>query len=201
MVPGRPKRPRYRPGQTWDYPPQWWAGDQPVVTAAGGENRLAQEVAHMAHGDVVPRASPAAQPAWSTGIRRVGPSGSVDHPLATTQLELLDDVMREAERSPAFASRSTSAIGQHTAASAESLLDSLGADAPYAVLLAVSPGQRVVEVVTGPEAARRVSDRPRGWPCSVWSPRAPTANVGGALVTGVRILADQAGTLPERSTW
>ena len=26
-------------------------------------------------------------------------------------------------------------------------------------------------------------------------------DVGGALVTGVRILADQAGTLPERSTW
>jgi hypothetical protein len=42
MVPGRHKRPRYRPGQAWDYPSQWWAGDQPVVTAAGGENRLAQ---------------------------------------------------------------------------------------------------------------------------------------------------------------
>ncbi len=25
------KRPRYRPGQSWDYPPQWWAGDFPVV--------------------------------------------------------------------------------------------------------------------------------------------------------------------------
>jgi hypothetical protein len=35
LIPGRGKRrPRYRPGQQWDYPPQWWAGDQPVVTAA-----------------------------------------------------------------------------------------------------------------------------------------------------------------------
>lgn len=42
MVPGRHKRPRYRPGQSWDYPPQWWAGDQPVVASAGTENRLAQ---------------------------------------------------------------------------------------------------------------------------------------------------------------
>jgi hypothetical protein len=42
MVPGRHKRPRYRPGQAWDYPPQWWAGDQPIVTAAGSDNRLAQ---------------------------------------------------------------------------------------------------------------------------------------------------------------
>ena len=42
LVPGRHKRPRYRPGQAWDYPPQWWAGDQPVVTAGATDNRLAQ---------------------------------------------------------------------------------------------------------------------------------------------------------------
>jgi hypothetical protein len=29
---GRAKtRPRYRPGQVWDYPDQFWAGDDPVV--------------------------------------------------------------------------------------------------------------------------------------------------------------------------
>jgi hypothetical protein len=29
---GRAKtRPRYRPGQAWDYPSQFWAGDDPVV--------------------------------------------------------------------------------------------------------------------------------------------------------------------------
>ncbi len=41
MVPG-PHRKRYRPGQSWDYPPQWWAGDQPVVASATADNRLAQ---------------------------------------------------------------------------------------------------------------------------------------------------------------
>ena len=36
MLPGRAKkRPRYRPGQPWDYTAHWWAGDQPVVAAAG----------------------------------------------------------------------------------------------------------------------------------------------------------------------
>ena len=25
------KRPRYRPGKPWEYPPQWWAGDFPVA--------------------------------------------------------------------------------------------------------------------------------------------------------------------------
>ena len=32
LVPGRAKKhPRYRPGQPWDFPPQLWAGDEPVV--------------------------------------------------------------------------------------------------------------------------------------------------------------------------
>ena len=30
------KRQRYEPGQEWTYPPQWWAGDHPVVGTAGG---------------------------------------------------------------------------------------------------------------------------------------------------------------------
>lgn len=42
MVPGRHKRQRYRPGQSWDYPPQWWAGDQPIVASASAGNRLGQ---------------------------------------------------------------------------------------------------------------------------------------------------------------
>ena len=35
LLPGRSKmkRARYRPGQPWEYPAQWWAGDQPVVAA------------------------------------------------------------------------------------------------------------------------------------------------------------------------
>ena len=38
LIPGRgKKRPRYRPGQAWEYPAQWWAGDQPVVAAATGD--------------------------------------------------------------------------------------------------------------------------------------------------------------------
>ena len=32
MVPGRSrKRPKYQPGEPWDYPAQWWAGDTPVA--------------------------------------------------------------------------------------------------------------------------------------------------------------------------
>lgn len=34
MVPGRAKKHRrYQPGQRWDYPAQWWAGDYPITSA------------------------------------------------------------------------------------------------------------------------------------------------------------------------
>ena len=152
----------------------------------------------MAHGDLVPR-SAAGVSQWNP---TVGPTGSDDHPLSTGQLELLDDVMREAERFTGLRfSVYLGDLGSNTAASAESLLDGLGPDAPYAVLLAVSPGQRVVEVVTGPEAARRVSDRAARLAVLGVVSSCTDGDIAGALVTGVRILADQAGTLPERYTW
>lgn|GEM_PF-3095895 len=38
LLPGRSKkRPRYRAGQAWGYPAQWWAGDQTVVAAASAD--------------------------------------------------------------------------------------------------------------------------------------------------------------------
>ncbi|ACV78217.1 hypothetical protein Namu_1827 [Nakamurella multipartita DSM 44233] len=152
----------------------------------------------MVHGDLVGPDSPGV----TSLDRPVGPTGGDDQPLTTTQLELLDDVIREAERVTGLRfSAYLGDLGANTAASAESLLDGLGADAPYAVLLAVSPGQRVVEVVTGPEAARRVSDRAARLAVLGVVSSCTDGDIGGALITGIRILADQAGTLPERSTW
>ena len=70
-----------------------------------------------------------------------------------------------------------------------------------AVLLAVSPGQRVVEVVTGSEAARRISDRAARLAVLSVVAACADGDLSGALVNGIRTLADQAGTLPDRSTW
>lgn len=37
LIPGRAKRhPRYRAGEPWEYPPQWWAGDQTVAVPGTG---------------------------------------------------------------------------------------------------------------------------------------------------------------------
>jgi hypothetical protein len=155
------------------------------------------------HGDIVPAdvqaLGPVAVKYWDP---QVGPAGEADQPLTTTQLELLDDVIREAERFTGLRfSTFLGDLGSNTRAAAEGLLSGLGADAPSAVLLAISPGQRVVEVVTGAEAARRVSDRAARLAVLAVVSSCTDGDIAGALVTGVRILADQAGTLPERSIW
>ncbi len=133
---------------------------------------------------------------------QMGPSGGAEQPLSTAQLELLDDVIREAER---FTGLRFSAylgdMGSDTGAFAQGLLTGLGHDAPDAVLLAISPGQRAVEVATGGEAARRISDRAARLAVLAVVASCTDGDIAGALVTGIRILADQAGTLPERSSW
>ncbi|GAA1999472.1 DUF5130 family protein [Nakamurella flavida] len=132
----------------------------------------------------------------------VGPVGEADHPLTIEQLLVLDDVITHAERATGLRfSAYLGDLGGDTRGRAESLLGDLGEDAPMAVLLAVSPGQRVVEVVTGSEAARRVSDRAARLAVLAVVSSCADGDVFGALSTGLRILADQAGTLPERSSW
>jgi Domain of unknown function (DUF5130) len=131
-----------------------------------------------------------------------GPIGDSDSPLSRGDLELLDDVLIEAERVTGL--RFTAFIGNLGSDSrtvAESLLRSIGAESPIAVLLAVSPAQRIVEVVTGGEAARRISDRAARLAVLSVTSACGVGEIANGLVNGLRILADQAGTLPERSTW
>lgn len=131
-----------------------------------------------------------------------GPAGEANTALTAVQLELLDDVIREAELFTGLRfSVYLGDLGENTRATADSLLSGLAADAPSAVLLAVSPGQRAVEVVTGAEAGRRITDRAARLAVLAVVASCSDGDIPGALVTGVRILADQAGTLPERSTW
>jgi hypothetical protein len=84
-------------------------------------------------------------------------------------------------------------LGTPTRARAEELHAYSGGATTEAVLIAVSPGQRVVEVVTGSAAARRLPDRA----CALAVLSMTTAFAGGDLVGGIinglRQLADQAG--------
>ena len=80
-----------------------------------------------------------------------------------------------------------------TRATAEQMHAAIGARAGHAVLIAVSPGQRVVEIVTGEESHRRVNDR--GAKLAVMSMVASfkEGDIAGGLVGGLRMLTDQAG--------
>lgn len=76
---------------------------------------------------------------------------------------------------------------------AEKLHAKYGANATNTVLVMISPGDRLLEIVTGEAAARRLSDRA----CALAALSMTTSFAGGDLVggvlTGVRMLAEAAG--------
>jgi uncharacterized membrane protein YgcG len=76
---------------------------------------------------------------------------------------------------------------------AERLHAALGQPATRGVLILVAPGDRQLEIVTGKEAARRLSDRS----CALAALSMTTAFSGGDLiggiVTGIRMLSESAG--------
>lgn len=76
---------------------------------------------------------------------------------------------------------------------AERLHAALGALAPRGVLVLIAPGDRQLEIVTGKESARRLSDRA----CALAALSMTTSFAGGDLVggitTGVRMLSEAAG--------
>lgn len=132
----------------------------------------------------------------------VGPQGNADSPLIPSQRNTLDEVMAAAERSTGLRfSVYLGDLGTDSHTAAESLHAGLGAESVVAVLLAVSPGQRIVEVVTGAEAARRISNRSARLAVLSVIASCSEGDLLGSLVNGVRTLADQAGTLPERTNW
>jgi Domain of unknown function (DUF5130) len=78
-------------------------------------------------------------------------------------------------------------------ATAERLFDQLAKEAEEPVLVAVSPGQRVLHIVTGPESAPRLPNK--SCALAALSMRASFANgdLTGGIVSGLRMLADAAG--------
>jgi len=84
-------------------------------------------------------------------------------------------------------------LGSDTRATAEDLHSRSGGDTSNTVLLAVSPGQRVLELVTGTAAARRVPDRACALAALAMTGRLGAGDLTGAIVNGLRQLSDSAG--------
>jgi hypothetical protein len=90
-------------------------------------------------------------------------------------------------------------LGADTRASAEDLHSRSGGDVSNSVLVALSPGQRVLEIVTGTAAARRLPDRACALAVLSMTNRLGSGDLVGAIVNGLRQLSDAAGH-PSRRT-
>lgn len=85
-------------------------------------------------------------------------------------------------------------LGDDTRKQAEQVHVNLGAHAPRGVLIAVSPGQRQVEVVTGAQAGRRVPDRACNLAVMSMVASFREGDLVEGLISGLRMLSDAAGS-------
>ena len=84
-------------------------------------------------------------------------------------------------------------LGPRTRVRAEELHGASGGNPAESVLVAVSPGQKVVEVVTGAAAGRRMPDRACALAVLSMTSSFAAGDLVGGIVNGLRQLSDQAG--------
>jgi Domain of unknown function (DUF5130) len=84
-------------------------------------------------------------------------------------------------------------LGAQTRQRAEELLEHSGGNPAESVLLAISPGQRVIEVVVGAAASRRLPDRACALAVLSMTNSFGGGDLVGGIVNGLRQLSDQAG--------
>ena len=117
---------------------------------------------------------------------------SGDQVFTDREREDVERARRSPRRAPACASRSTSAaLGDDSRATAASLLERLP-EPSSAVLLAVDPGARRVEVVTGSTARRWLDDRACGLAILAMTTSFGTGDLSAGIVNGLRTLGEHA---------
>jgi hypothetical protein len=115
-------------------------------------------------------------------------------PFSSVQLARLDEALTLSARSTGLGfSVYLGDLGEDTRATAEGLHAGSGDNPAAAVLIAVSPAQRRVEVVTGNDSARRLPDRACNLAVMSMVASFKEGDLIGGLVSGLRMLSDQAG--------
>jgi hypothetical protein len=115
-------------------------------------------------------------------------------PFSSSQLSRLDEALTLACRETGLLfTLWIGALGTRSRERAEELHASLGDRAAEAVVVAVSPGERVVEVVTGAESSRRIDDRAAKLAVMSMVASFKESDLVGGMVEGLTMLADQAG--------
>jgi hypothetical protein len=126
---------------------------------------------------------------WSGGRPEV-----LDGPFTTRQLLRLDEALRLADQSTGLTfSVYVGDLDEPVRGHAEKLHAQL-ADPARSVLLAVSPNQRLLEVVTGADARRRIPDRSAKLAALSMAAAFSGGDLAGGLVSGLAQLAEQAAS-------
>ena len=114
-------------------------------------------------------------------------------PFTPVQLAQLDEALTLASRSSGLQfSVYIGPLGPNSRAAAETLHASTPEPAD-AVLIAVSPGERVVEVVTGERSSRRLTNNACRLAVMAMVASFKEGDLVGGLISGLRMMADQAG--------
>jgi hypothetical protein len=131
-----------------------------------------------------------------SAAREVRPAPVAKGPFTPAQLALLDEALTLASRSTGLDfSVYLGELGPNSRQSAEQL-HSFTSNPANAVVIAVSPGERVVEVVTGADAARRLPNHACRLAVMAMVASFKEGDLVGGLASGLRMLADQAGERP-----
>jgi hypothetical protein len=118
---------------------------------------------------------------------------ALDGPFGTRQLLRLDEALRMADRSTGLTfSLYLGDLDEPVRGHAEKLHGEL-VDQARVVLIAVSPNQRVVEVVTGVQARTRIPDRVAKLAVLSMTAAFGVGDLAGGLISGLSILVNQAG--------
>ncbi|MEV1289705.1 DUF5130 family protein [Micromonospora sp. NPDC049679] len=117
----------------------------------------------------------------------------LDGPFSTRQLIRLDEALRVADNSTGLSfSVYVGDLDEPVRAHAEKLHGEL-ADADKAVLIAVSPNQRVLEIVTGAEARKRIGDRDAKLAALSMVAAFGGGDLAGGIISGLDQLSTHAG--------
>lgn len=118
---------------------------------------------------------------------------AADGPFTTRQLLRLDEALRVADEQTGLTfSVYIGELAVPTRESAEKLQKQID-DADHTVLIAISPNQRRLEIVTGNEARKRISDRDAKLAGLSMSAAFAGGDLAGGVLAGIDQLASHAG--------
>ena len=110
------------------------------------------------------------------------------------QLARLDEALTLSSRETGLTfSLYVGQLNEPTRDSAEALFHKLAAEVDAPLLIAVSPGQRVLQIVTGEESAARVPNKSCALAALSMRAAFTAGDLAGGIATGLGMLADAAG--------